>query len=227
MSSGSTSTATRRRRTRSIRREFRLAEGDAFNSFQVKRSQDRINSLGYLPGQVRDRAEAGLARPTASSSKPTSRRSRPASCSCRPAFRASSSFIVQASITQRNFRGKGQELRAGVNYSSYSKSVELGFTEPYLFDKNIAVGGDIFRRDYNAFNYIGNDRKHDLSRRSSTGFQVRAGVPLTEYWSLSGRYGLTYDEVGARPGAPIFTRRRQCDPLHGGPLSVRGDRQAR
>jgi outer membrane protein insertion porin family len=30
----------------------------------------------------------------------------------------------------------------------------------------------------------------------STGFQVRAGVPLTEYWSLSGRYGLTYDEVG-------------------------------
>src|SRR3546814_3856548 len=52
-------------------------------------------------------------------------------------------FIVSASIRQRNFRGKGQELRASVNYSSYSKSVELGFTEPYLFDRNIALGGDI------------------------------------------------------------------------------------
>ena len=31
-----------------IRREFRLAEGDAFNSLQVKRSTRRIKSLGYF-----------------------------------------------------------------------------------------------------------------------------------------------------------------------------------
>src|SRR3546814_3132460 len=55
-------------------------------------------------------------------------------------------FIVNLSITERNFRGKGQELRASVDYSTYSKSVNLGFTEPYLFDRNIALGGDVFRR---------------------------------------------------------------------------------
>ena len=54
--------------------------------------------------------------------------------------------------------GRGQELRASINYSSYSKSVELGFTEPYLFDRNIAVGFDLFRRDLNSFNFLGNDR---------------------------------------------------------------------
>ena len=75
-------------------------------------------------------------------------------------------------------------MRAGVNYSTYSKSVELGFTEPYLFDKNIAVGVDIFRRDYNCFNYLGNDR-NTTYQQVTTGFQLRAGVPLTEYWSLS------------------------------------------
>ena len=37
-------------RDKVIRREFRLAEGDAFNGFRVKRSRDRIQSLGYLPG---------------------------------------------------------------------------------------------------------------------------------------------------------------------------------
>ncbi len=104
-------------------------------------------------------------------------------------------FIIQANITQRNFRGKGQELRAGVNYSAYSKSIELGFTEPYVFDKNIALGVDVFRRDFNSFNYLGTTRQTTYSQ-VSTGFQVRAGVPLTEYWSLSGRYGLTYDQVG-------------------------------
>src|SRR3546814_208926 len=91
-------------------------------------------------------------------------------------------FIIQAGITQRNFRGKGQELRASVNYSSYSKSVQLGFTEPYLFDKSVAVGADIFRRDYNAFNYLGRDRQATYSQ-VSTGFQLRAGIPLTEYRS--------------------------------------------
>uniref|UniRef100_UPI0035C6A625 POTRA domain-containing protein n=1 Tax=Serratia quinivorans TaxID=137545 RepID=UPI0035C6A625 len=50
-----------------IRREVRVAEGDAFNSFQVKRSQDRINSLGYFqdkfeikqtPGSAPDRSSS-------------------------------------------------------------------------------------------------------------------------------------------------------------------------
>ena len=176
-----------------VRREIRLAEGDAFNSFQVKRSQDRINSLGYFqdkfeikqsPGSSPDRVvlDANVEE------KPTGQLQLSAG------FSSLEQFILQANITQSNFRGKGQELRAGVNYSSYSKSIELGFTEPYLFDKNVAVGVDVFRRDYNAFNYIGSDRNTTYSQ-VSTGFQVRAGVPLTEYWSLSGRYGLSYDEV--------------------------------
>ena len=43
-------------------------------------------------------------------------------------------FVLQLSVAQRNFRGMGQELNAGVNYSRYSRSVQLGFVEPYLFD---------------------------------------------------------------------------------------------
>ncbi|NWM60012.1 BamA/TamA family outer membrane protein, partial [Escherichia coli] len=60
-------------------------------------------------------------------------------------FSSLEQFILQASIRQRNFRGMGQTVSASVDYSTYSKSVELGFTEPYLFDKNIALGGTIFR----------------------------------------------------------------------------------
>ncbi|MES2290611.1 MAG: BamA/TamA family outer membrane protein, partial [Pseudomonadota bacterium] len=122
-------------------------------------------------------------------------------------------FIVQANITQRNFRGKGQELRAGVNYSSYSKSIELGFTEPYLFDKNIAVGGDIFRRDYNSFNYIG-DTRNTTYQQLTTGFQLRAGLPLTEYWSMAVRYGLSFDNVTLDQNTYYFNG--QCDPLLAG-----------
>ncbi|MFX5464878.1 BamA/TamA family outer membrane protein, partial [Acinetobacter baumannii] len=80
-------------------------------------------------------------------------------------------------IEQRNFRGLGQTLRASVEYSTYSKNIDLGFTEPYLFNRNIAIGGDIFRKDYNSFNYVGDTRQTSYSYVSS-GFQIRFGVPL-------------------------------------------------
>ena len=70
--------------------------------------------------------------------------------------------------------GKGQELNAGVNYSRYSKSIQLGFTEPYLFDKNILLGGDIYRRDYNSFNFVGNERNRPIGRPARRRLRARA-----------------------------------------------------
>jgi outer membrane protein insertion porin family len=177
-----------------IRREIRLAEGDAFNSFQVKRSTDRINSLGFFQEKFELKKKQGSA-PDRVVLEANLEEKSTGELSLSAGYSSLEKFIIQASIKQRNFRGKGQELRASADWSAYSKSVDLGFTEPYLFDKNIAVGGDVFRRDYNAFNYIGDSRQTTYTQVSS-GFQIRAGVPLTEYWQLAARYGLTYDQVG-------------------------------
>lgn len=177
-----------------VRREFRLAEGDAFNSFLVKRSKDRINSLGFFqekldieqkPGSAPDR----IVLETNVQEKSTGELSLSAG------FSSLERFIVAASITQRNFRGKGQELRTSVNYSAYSKSVEVGFTEPYFMDKNIALGGDIYRRDLNSFRYLNNNDRDTTYEQTTTGFQIRAGVPITEYMSLALRYSLNLDDV--------------------------------
>ncbi|MGR6327901.1 outer membrane protein assembly factor BamA [Sphingomonas sp. XXL09] len=195
-----------------VRREIRLAEGDAFNSFQVKRSQDRINSLGFFQDKMEIKQNPGSA-PDRVVLETNLEEKSTGELQLSVGYSSLERFIIQANITQRNFRGKGQELRAGVNYSTYSKSVELGFTEPYLFDKNVAVAFDVFRRDYNSFNYIGTQRQTTYSQ-VSTGFQVRAGVPLTEYWQLAGRYGLSYDEVGLDQ-ATYFTD-GACDPLKAG-----------
>jgi outer membrane protein insertion porin family len=176
-----------------IRREFRLNEGDAFNSFQVKRSKDRINSLGFFQDKLDVEQKPGSA-PDRIILETNVEEKSTGELSLSAGFSSLERFIVSASITQRNFRGKGQELRTSVNYSSYSKSIELGFTEPYLMDKNIALGGDIYRRDLNSFNYFNNDR-NTTYEQTTTGFQIRAGVPLTEYMSLALRYQLNFDDV--------------------------------
>ena len=217
-------TGNRNTQDKVVRREIRLAEGDAFNSFQVKRSQDRINSLGFFQDKFEIKQEQGSA-PDRVVLNANVEEKATGELSLSAGYSSLERFIIQAGITQRNFRGKGQELRANVDYSVYSKSVQLGFTEPYLFNKNVAVGVDIFRRDYNSFNYLGDQRQTTYSQ-VSTGFQVRTGVPITEYWSLSARYGLTYDEVGLDKGT-YYTDNNfdgirgnssndTCDPLQAG-----------
>jgi outer membrane protein insertion porin family len=201
-----------------IRREFRLAEGDAFNSLQVKRSTARINSLGYFqekfeveqkPGSAPDRIilEANVEE------KPTGELQLSAG------YSSLEKLIFQGSIQQRNFRGRGQTVGISLAYSNYSKQVDLSFTEPYVFDKNVSLGVNLYRRDLNSFNYFGNER-NTVYKQATTGFQVRAGVPLTEYVSAIGSYTFNYDDVSVAR-SQYFTDRQnppelECDPIIAG-----------
>ena len=208
-------------RDKVVRREFRLAEGDPFNSIRVKRSRDRIKSLGFFQdtleveqtqGSSPDRVILGVNL----EEKPTGE------LQVSAGFSSLERFIVNLAITQRNFMGKGQELRAAVNYSSYSKSVELGFTEPYVFDHNIALGVDLYRRDYSSFNFV-NSNRNTTYKQVTTGGQIRTGLPLTEFLSAAGRYGLNYDQVRldrglffTDPDGPTGPLPAVCDPLTAG-----------
>jgi outer membrane protein insertion porin family len=194
-----------------IRREFRLAEGDAFNSFAVKRSSDRIQSLGYFQEKLEIEQKPGSA-PDKIVLEANVEEKSTGELQLSAGFSSLERFILNFSIRQRNFRGKGQELRAGVNYSSYSKSIDIGFTEPYFLDRNIAVGADIFRRDYSSFNFGQNDRNTNY-KQVSTGFQLRSGLSVTEYLTFAARYGLTYDDV-TLPGQYLVNG--VCDPLIAG-----------
>ena len=196
-----------------VRREFRLNEGDAFNSFGIKRTENRINSLGYFQENLEIERKEGSAPDrivleTNVEEKPTGELSLSAG------FSSIENFLLQASIRQRNFRGLGQQLQASVNYSSYSKSVELGFTEPYLFDRNISIGGSIYRRDLNSFGFgINNDRRTTFEQ-TTTGAQINAGVPLTEFLSFFARYSINFDDVTLDRSLYYFGN--ECDPLVAG-----------
>ncbi len=176
-----------------IRREFRLGEGDAFNSYLIKRSSTRIKSLGYFqekfevqqkPGSAPDRVvlEANVEE------KPTGQLQLSAG------YSSLESFIFQASIQQNNFRGRGETIGTTLNYSAYSKAVMLNFTEPYLAGRNVSLGVDLYRRDSSSFNFY-NANRNTTYKQNTTGFQLRMGIPLTEYSYLVGRYTLNYEQV--------------------------------
>ena len=174
-----------------VRREFRVNEGDAFNSLAVKRSVARIKSLGYfqenfeinqVQGSTPDRVvlEANIEE------QPTGELQLSAG------FSSLEKFILAGSIRQKNFRGRGQTIGLSVNYSGYSKSAQISFAEPYLLDRNISMGADIYHRelDNDFFN-----RGVATYEQATTGLSLRAGVPLSEYMSLVGSYTLNRENV--------------------------------
>jgi outer membrane protein insertion porin family len=199
-----------------VRREFRVAEGDAFNSLSIRRSTARINSLGYFQENFQiDQVEGST--PDRIVLEANVQEQATGELSLSAGFSSLESFVFQGSVRQRNFRGRGQTVGLGLNYSRYSRSANISFTEPYLFDKNISAGVDIYRRDYNNGYYNRASATYDSA---TTGFQLRAGVPLTEYLSLIGRYTFNHEDItidenvffGDLDGDGI----RECEPLLAG-----------
>ncbi|HEY5713499.1 MAG TPA: outer membrane protein assembly factor BamA, partial [Allosphingosinicella sp.] len=202
-----------------IRREFRLAEGDPFNNVRVRRSRDRIQSLGFFQDNLEIQQNQGSAPDRVVLGVEVQERAT-GQLQLSAGYSSLEHFIGNVSIQQRNFRGQGQELRAALNYSTYSKSLELGFTEPYLFDRNIAIGFDLFRRDYNSFNFLGDGSRSTTYQQVSTGGQIRSGVPLTDQLSLALRYGLSYEQISLSedlyftdPDGILGPLPPVCDPL--------------
>ncbi|WP_298689116.1 outer membrane protein assembly factor BamA [uncultured Sphingomonas sp.] len=202
-----------------VRREFRLAEGDAFNGFQVKRSRDRIRSLGYFQDKLEIDQKPGSS-PDKVILEANVQEKSTGQLQVSAGYSSLEKFIVNLSIEQNNFRGKGQTVRASADWSLYSKSVSTGFTEPYLFDKNVAFGFDIFRRDYRSYDITSTNDRNTTYNQTTTGFQMRFGIPLTEYWSLATRYGLSQDKVSLDKDTYYSTDNPQgilaCDPIVAG-----------
>ncbi|WP_156457570.1 outer membrane protein assembly factor BamA [Altererythrobacter sp. Root672] len=206
-----------------IRREFRLAEGDAFNSLSVKRSTARINSLGYFQENFEIEQVDGSA-PDRIVLEANVQEQATGELSLSAGFSSLESFVFQGSIRQNNFRGRGQTVGLQLNYSRYSQAFNVSFTEPYVFDKNISAGADIYRRDYNNAYYKDTTATYESS---TTGLQGRLGIPLTETVSALARYTLNFEDVtidenqyysdldgdGVRTCDPILAGRYLCDAI--------------
>ena len=152
-----------------------LNEGDAFNALKVKRSQDRMQSLGFFQdkleikqteGSTPDRVVLGVNV----EEKPTGQ------LSLSGGYSSLERFVVQLAICAEQFHGQGPDARRlGRLVGSIPSRSQLGFVEPYFLDKPILLGAQIFRRDYNSFNFVGDTAQHDLfaaqhRRRSADGF---------------------------------------------------------
>ena len=128
-----------------VRREFRLAEGDAYNPLLVDRAKKRLQSLGFFkavdikrrPGTAPDRVVLDVDLVEQSTGE----------LSFGAGYSTSEGVIGDVSITERNLLGKGQFLRLRLAGSAERLQVDLSFTEPRFLDRNLAAGFDLFHKE--------------------------------------------------------------------------------
>jgi outer membrane protein insertion porin family len=177
-----------------IRREFRLVEGGVYDSQALDFSIRRINQLGYfeqldvenianndaitvdrLPGD--DNVVDITVRLQEQNRNQLT-------------FGAGVSqyegFFGQISFQTANFLGRGESLTLSLQGGARSENYQLAFTEPFLFDRNITAGFDLYKR---SLQYIG------YYTQESTGANFTFGVPTFDFARMFVQYSYSRTRV--------------------------------
>jgi outer membrane protein insertion porin family len=169
-----------------IRREFRLAEGDAFNTARLRRSRERINNLGYFetvemntnPGSAPDKTEIEVAVTERSTGE----------LSFGAGFSTSDGPLADIRLVERNLLGRGQSLRASFTISARTQQIDFSFTEPWFLGRELAAGIDLFSR--------GTDFQSEGSFDQDTlGGTIRFSYPLRERLRHGVRFTVRQDDI--------------------------------
>jgi outer membrane protein insertion porin family len=91
-------------RDKVIRREFRINEGDAFNAVRVKRSQDRLQSLGYFQDKLEIKQTEGSAPDRVVLGVNVEEKAT-GQLSVSGGYSSLERFVVQLAVSQNNFMG--------------------------------------------------------------------------------------------------------------------------
>jgi len=172
-----------------IRREMELVEGDAFNRVLLDRSKNRIRALRFFePKDGVEITEVQGSKPDRAVVQVTVVEQPTGELSFSAGFSSADQFLVDFSVSQRNLRGRGQQLRFVIRASSNRQEIDLRFTEPRFLGRNLAAGVEVFD--------VTNDYLEEAGFRSKrTGGLVSLGFPVTEYTALQARYALRREEV--------------------------------
>ena len=179
-----------------IRREFRLVEGDAFNTAKLRRSQQQIRNLGFFKKVDVNNVQGSTPDKTVIQVNVTEQST--GELTVGAGYSSTEAVIGEVTLRERNLLGKGQDLRVSTTLSTVRQQYDLSFTEPYFLDRNVAAGLDLFHIQRNLISIS------DYEFRT-TGVRPRLGYQLTEHLRQTLSYTLREDEVyNVQPGASQF-----------------------
>jgi outer membrane protein insertion porin family len=169
-----------------IRREIRLFEGGVFNTEALKYSVRRINQLGYFKNVENDAID--VERTPGSDNKVDIKLKVEEQNRNQITFGAGVSqyegFFGQLGFQTSNFMGRGETFSVSAQQGNLAKNYQVGFTEPFLFDRPITAGVQVFDQEIQYLNQFTQD---------SVGATMTWGFPMGPFSRLFANY--SYQDV--------------------------------
>jgi outer membrane protein insertion porin family len=169
-----------------IRREFDIAEGDAYNRVLIDRAERRLKNLGYFktvkianePGSAPDRVVVNVDVEEQSTGE----------FSVSGGYSTADGIIGEVSVAERNLLGRGLYAKISATYGSHTRGADFSFVEPYLMGYRISFGFDVFGRETKQTNF-------QSYNSQMIGGGIRFGLPLREDLALQLRYSVYRQEI--------------------------------
>ncbi len=166
-----------------IRREMRLVEGGIFSTEALKYSIRRLNQLGYFQNLEQSPNAVDVQKNPASKNEVDVTLKLEEQNRNQLTFGAGVSqfegFFGQLSFQTSNFLGRGESLTLSLQAGSRAENYQVAFSEPFLFDRNITGGLDVYRRKLRYVNQF---------TQESTGGNLLFGFPVADFSRMFATY---------------------------------------
>ena len=165
------------------RREMRVYEGHVFNAENLKQSIKRLNQLGYFKPLEGKPDEISVAPTPGKEGMVDIKLKFEEQNRNQISFGAGVSqfdgFFGQLSFQTSNFLGRGETFGLNLQKGSRARQYQVSFSEPYLMDRPITVGADVYARQF----------VYDFQfTQDSVGTNLVFGYPLADFVRMFATY---------------------------------------
>ena len=163
-------------RDKVVRRELKIYEGMMYSGSLLRKSKENVVRLGFFePASVVFNTVSPKGSNNVLNVEISVKERQTGQISVGAGYSTATKGFFQASVSQNNFRGLGQNLNLNVSLAENQKTYNLGFTEPYFLDTKWTAGGDIYRTQSGLISSFSSEKY---------GGDVRVGYPIFEYTRL-------------------------------------------
>jgi outer membrane protein insertion porin family len=175
-----------------IRREFEIAEGDAFNKGLIDRAERRLKALDYFktvkittkPGSAADRVILDVEL----QEKDTG------DFNIAGGYSTTEGWLAEVKLGDRNFAGTGLALASTFTYGQYARGFDVSATEPGFFGNRASAGIDLSAKQSDSSPY----QSYGTENYGAT---MLIGTPLSEQLGVQWRYSISRQEVTVDPAS--------------------------
>ena len=195
-----------------LRREMRQMESGWVSTGDLERSKIRLNRLGFFQSvNIETPAVPGASDQVDVDVEVVELPS--GNLLLGAGFSESQGAILDISVTEENFLGSGNRLRAAFNNSRVNRDISVSWFDPYWTDDGVSRSLEVYNRRTDASD--ANLADYDLDE---IGAGVTFGIPVSEFTRVS--VGLELKQTGFEPGATPSDEVQAFVDEHGGEFTT-------